>query len=134
MTLSTCRSSLYATEAMELAARNHPAADAVAFDDVPVGRGVQRGRNLIDQGGQIGAPADLGKLALSVELFAQRQQIDRDALLMQARVRLPDPPVAVDMEIVGLQELRDVVVDLGINEHRPHDCFFGFPIVRNARR
>ena len=71
---------------------------------------------------------------LALELLAQGQQIDRDALLVQAGVGLPYPAVAVDVEIVGLQELRDVVVDLGINQHRPHDGFLGFPIVRDAGR
>ena len=51
---------------------------------------------------------------------------------MQARESLPDPAVAMDIEIVGLQELRHVVVDLGINQDRPHDGFLGFPIVRDA--
>jgi hypothetical protein len=42
--------------------------------------------------------------------------------------------VAVDIEIVGLQELGNVVIGFGINQYRPYDCFFGFSAVWDAGR
>jgi hypothetical protein len=38
----------------------------------------------------------------------------------------------VNIEVIGLQELGYVVVDLGVDQHSPHDGFLRFPIVRDA--
>jgi hypothetical protein len=40
--------------------------------------------------------------------------------------------VAVNVKIVRLQELGDIVIDFGVNQYRPYDCFFGFSAVRDA--
>jgi hypothetical protein len=38
---------------------------------------------------------------------------------MQAGEYLPDPTVAMDIEIFGLQELCYVIISLWVDEHRP---------------
>src|SRR5512140_2606316 len=101
---------------------------------MPIRFGIERCRYLVDQCGQVGRSADLAELPLAVEFLADRQQVDRDALLVQAREGFPDPTMPVNVKIVGLQELGDVVVDLWVNEHRPYDGFFGFSAVGCCRR
>jgi hypothetical protein len=41
--------------------------------------------------------------------------------------------MTVDVEVIGIQELGDVVIDFRVNENRPHDGFFGFSTVRDCR-
>jgi hypothetical protein len=112
---------------------DHLAADRVSLHDAPVGFGVERGRHLVDQRRQVGGSADLAQLAAPVQFVGNGQQVDGDALLVQAGERLPDPFVTVDVEIVRAQELGDVVIDFRVNENRPYDGFFGFTAVRDCR-
>ncbi len=51
---------------------------------------------------------------------------------MQARVRLPNPFIAVDVEIIRREELGDVIIHFGVNQDRPYDGFLGFTAMRYA--
>src|SRR5690606_26634969 len=47
--------------------------------------------------------------------------------------RVPNPLMSVDVKILRVQKLRDVVIHLRVNEHRPNDGFFGFAAMRDCR-
>jgi hypothetical protein len=63
------------------------------------------------------------------QFFGDGQEIQRDAFFVQTGESLPDPAVSDYIEIVRLEELGQVVIDFGVNQHSPYNSFFGFPIV-----
>ena len=77
--------------------------------------------------GQVGRSAGLGQPPLPLQLLRDGQQVDRQTLVVQAGEGLPDPAIAVQEEIVGDEEVGDVVVDLGVDQDRPQDGLFGLP-------
>ena len=105
----------------------------MSLHNAPVGFGIERGRHLVDQRRQIGGPADFAQLAAAVQFIGNSQQVNGDALFMQAGECIPDPFVAVDVKIVRAQKLGNIVIDFRINEYRPNDGFFGFSVVRDCR-
>jgi hypothetical protein len=40
----------------------------------------------------------------------------------------------VDVKIIRREELGDIVINFGVNQHRPYDGFFGFSAVWDCRR
>jgi hypothetical protein len=72
-------------------------------------------------------------LTAPLQFIGNGQQVDRDTLFMQAGKCFPNPLVTVDIEVVGIQELGDVVIDFRVNKNRPHDGFFGFSTMRDCR-
>ena len=112
---------------------DHLASDGIALHDASIGFGIERGWHLVDQRRQIGWPADLTQLAAPVQFIGDGQQVDGDALLVQAGKAVPDPLVTVNVKIIRAEKLCDVVIDFGINENRPNDGFFGFTAVRDCR-
>ncbi len=106
-----------------------PAPGAGVLDQVAIGLGVQRGRDTVQQTGQVGRAADLVQAPLPLELFGDRQQIDRQPLVVKAGEGLVDPTIAMEVEIFRRQELGDVVVGLRIDQHRPQDGLFSLAAV-----
>ena len=104
------------------------------LNEQSVRAGVQGRRDVVDQSRQIGRSAHFLQAILPLQLLRDGQHVDRQALFLQAGEGFPDPAMPVDVKILGSQELGYVVVDLGVNQHRPHDGFLGFPVMRDAGR
>ena len=77
-----------------------------------------------------GRAADLLQASHILEFLVDRQDVHGHAPFVQARIRLPDKAQAVDVEIIGLQELRQVVIDFRVDQHCADDSFFGLAAVR----
>ena len=84
---------------------DHLAADGISLHDAAIGFGVERRWHLIDKRCQIGRSADLAQLAAPVQFIGNSQQVNRDALFVQAGERFPDPLVSVNVEIIRSSEI-----------------------------
>ncbi len=107
----------------------HPPPHRVGLHNAAVGFGVHGGGGLVDQRSDIGRAANFGQVFAFLQFLANGQVIEGDAALVQAVEGLPEPAVADNVEIIGAQELGDIVVGFGVNQDGAQHRLFGLPAV-----
>ncbi len=75
--------------------------------------------------------ADLFQTTLLAQLFHDRDVVNLLTAFVQARDRFPHPGVTHDEEVFCLQEGRDFVIGVGIDQDRAKHSLFGVHAVRS---
>ena len=122
---------LLVADRRDLAGRaDQVAEDRLALDDPPVVLDVHRGRHHVHQAGQVGGPTDRLEPIAPRQLVAQRHQVDRLALPVQAEHRLVDVGVLLPVEVGRMQEVGDLEDRLGVDQDRAEHALLGLDGLR----
>ena len=106
------------------------AQDRLALDDPRVLRGVDRGRGLVAEAGEVGTPADRLELLAPLERLRDGDDVDRFTAFEQVDDGGVDPAVGLAIEVLGPQELGDLDHGIAVDEDRAEHGLLGFETLR----
>jgi hypothetical protein len=101
------------------------AQDRLAFDDPSVLHGMDRGRRLVAQAGEVRAAADLLELVRSLEHLRHGHDVDRLPALEQIEHRREDQAVRLPVEVVRAEELGDLDHGVPVDEDGAENGLLG---------
>ena len=104
--------------------------DRLALDDPGVLHGVDGGRRLVRELREIGPAADLLQVLATFERLGDRDEVDRLPPLEELEHRLVDRAVGLAIEVLRLEEFRDLDDRLAIDQDGAQHRLLGFEAVR----
>ena len=101
--------------------------DRLALDDPGVLDGMDRGRRLVDEPGQVGTAADRFELVAPLERLRDGDDVDAARAARTARgSRRRSAPLRLAVEVLGPQELGDLDDRVAVDEDRAEHGLLGF--------
>src|SRR5579884_4558414 len=109
---------------------NQAAQNGGAFDDTSVVFNVAAGGNLVDERGNIAGPANLFQPVAPFQFITDRNEVRRFVLLVQVQDDFVDAAMGVTIEVIGVQEIRDLHDGFRIDDDAPQHTAFCLNVLR----